>query len=77
VIICVADNGGGIPEDIIGNIFNAYFTTKEKAGGTGIGLYMSKAIIEDNMKGSLSVENSDDGCRFCIKLQREDISAYC
>lgn len=72
IVIDVNDNGGGIPDNIIDNIFEAYFTTKDSNGGTGIGLYMSKAIIEDNMKGSLTVANTEEGCRFRIKLKREE-----
>jgi len=66
--IFIEDNGGGIPQDIINRIFEPYFTTKEQGKGTGMGLYMSKMIIEDNMGGELSVVNSDVGARFRISL---------
>ena len=55
-IIRIEDNAGGIPKDVINRVFEPYFTTKDEGKGTGLGLYMSKMIIEDNMKGNLSVE---------------------
>jgi PAS domain S-box-containing protein len=67
-VVTIEDNGGGIPEAIIGRIFDFYFTTNEAGGGTGIGLYMSRNIIEKNMGGTLSAENTDDGARFRIEI---------
>lgn len=76
VIIKIKDNAGGISKDIIGRIFEPYFTTKHKAQGTGIGLYMSEEIITRHMNGELLVENSTyiyedetfTGALFTIKI---------
>lgn len=65
----IRDNAGGISKEIIQKVFDPYFTTKFNAQGTGMGLYMSKIIIEKNMQGMLSVSNSDVGAVFTIKLK--------
>jgi PAS domain S-box-containing protein len=67
-VVTIADNAGGIPEEIIGKVFEPYFTTKGPGKGTGVGLYMSKTIIEKNMHGSLTVCNTADGAEFRIEL---------
>ncbi len=67
-VIKISDNALGIPEENIENIFKSYFTTKGEDKGTGIGLYMSKMIIEDTMNGTLSVENINDGACFIIEI---------
>ncbi|WP_373001360.1 response regulator [Sulfurimonas sp.] len=66
--LILEDNAGGVPEDILNSIFEPYFSTKTAKDGTGLGLYMSKTIIEDHCKGSLKVENSEYGARFTIAL---------
>ncbi|MCF7918882.1 MAG: hypothetical protein K9N06_03090 [Candidatus Cloacimonetes bacterium] len=67
-VLIIEDNAGGIPANVMNRIFDPYFTTKPKEKGTGLGLYMSKTIIEDNMHGCLSVSNSALGARFRIDL---------
>ena len=67
--LIISDNAGGINPNIIDRVFEPYFTTKEEGKGTGLGLYMSKMIIEDRMNGKLSVENKESGVDFIIELQ--------
>jgi signal transduction histidine kinase len=66
--ITIQDNGGGIDQGIIDRVFEPYFTTKFKDEGTGIGLYMSKMIIEESMSGKLKLENRENGVLTTIKL---------
>jgi signal transduction histidine kinase len=68
VVINIADNAGGISEEIIGQIFDPYFTTKKDGKGTGIGLYLSKTIIEKSMGGSLTAHNVRGGAQFRIEI---------
>ena len=67
-VVTIADNAGGVPEEIMGKIFDPYFTTKGPQTGTGLGLFMSKTIIESNMGGRLSVRNHDCGAEFRIEM---------
>jgi PAS domain S-box-containing protein len=70
LLISLQDNGGGIPDDVIGRVFDPYFTTKEEGKGTGIGLYMSKTIMEQHMDGTIRVENRGEGACFYVSLKR-------
>lgn len=70
-IIHIRDNGGGIAPEIIHKLFIPYFTTKMKNNGTGLGLYMSRMIIEDHCHGVLEVESVGMETIFTIKLPRE------
>ena len=67
-VVTIADNAGGIPEEIMDRIFDPYFTTKGPEKGTGVGLYMSKIIIEKNMGGTLSARNTGNGAEFRIEV---------
>ncbi len=75
-VIVIQDNAGGIPENIIDKIFDSKFTTKSDTNGTGIGLYMSKEMIEKYMDCTISVENKEMeyseqkylGAQFTIKI---------
>ena len=67
-IVLISNNAGKIPDNILNNIFDPFFTTKGDKNGTGIGLYMSKSIIEKNMKGMLSARNIEEGAEFRIEI---------
>ncbi len=69
IVTTIEDNGGGVKIEPIESIFKPFFTY-EKIGGTGIGLFMSKLIIENNMHGRLWVENTKDGALFKIIIYK-------
>ncbi len=76
IVIKVKDTAGGIDKDIIKNIFQSHFTTKSKDKGTGVGLYMTKMIVENNFSGTITVSNQTsiynnkkyNGAEFLVKL---------
>ena len=70
IVLSIEDNGGGILTKPKNKIFEPYFTTKSAANGTGIGLYMSKIIIDKNMNGKLKVTNTTKGAKFLINIPK-------
>jgi len=66
--VSVSDNAGGIEVSILEKIFEPYFSTKTEKDGTGLGLYMSRTIIEQHCQGKLSAENIELGALFRIEL---------
>ena len=71
VIITIHDNAGGVSAEVLEKMYEPYFTTKFESHGTGIGLYMSKMIIEKSMNGSLKSENKDQGLLSIIIIDKE------
>jgi C4-dicarboxylate-specific signal transduction histidine kinase/CBS domain-containing protein len=70
IFLDIQDNGGGIKNSIIDQVFNLYFTTKSKELGTGLGLYMSKLIIETKFDGKIYASNLKNGAVFTIKVSK-------
>ncbi len=70
VSIEVCDNAGGVDEKIAKKIFDPYFSTKSQAHGTGLGLYMSKTIVEGHLGGTLELKNSETGACFSVNIPR-------
>ena len=69
--IKIIDNAGGIQADVIERIFEPYFTTKAQGKGTGLGLYMSRKIVKENLNGHLDVENLDNGAEFILTIGKK------
>lgn len=72
IVITVSDNGGGIEESIMNRIFEPYFSTKGKETGTGLGLYMTKTIINKHLHGSINARNTDVGVEFTLVIPKQD-----
>ncbi|NQY93576.1 MAG: HAMP domain-containing histidine kinase, partial [Campylobacteraceae bacterium] len=64
--LSICDNAQGINKDCLDKIFEAYFSTKKSKKNSGLGLYISKMIVEQNLNGVLSVENTQEGAKFTI-----------
>ena len=73
ITIKVDDNAGGIPIKIIDKIFEPYFSTKKNKNGTGLGLYMSKMIVEDHLGGELFVKSENGSTTFSIILPKKGV----
>jgi C4-dicarboxylate-specific signal transduction histidine kinase len=71
-IIIFEDNAGGIDDSILDKIFEPYFTTKHQSNGTGLGLFMSKMIIEKSLNGTISALNIKNGMQFVMKIPLKD-----
>jgi len=69
VIVRVSDTGGGIPFHVMPRIFEKHFSTKD-SHGSGIGLYMTKEMVEKSMNGKISVNNTLDGAEFTLEFSR-------
>lgn len=68
VLIAICDNAGGIAETIKGRVFEPYVSSKDTLIGTGLGLYISKIIVQKHLKGKIWFENKDNGVCFYIEL---------
>jgi len=72
VRITVEDNAGGIPEQTMEHIFDQYYSTKDSHQGAGLGLYISKMIIENGMQGKLSAKNTAYGVKFVLEVPKDE-----
>lgn len=70
IYIKISDNAGGINEETLPKVFTPFFSTKTDKHGVGLGLYMTKTIVEEVLDGVLSVRNFNDGAEFTIELPK-------
>lgn len=68
IVISISDNAGGVDQNIINDVFNMYITSKKEKQGSGLGLYITKLIIETKLNGLITVKNNSLGAVFTIKL---------
>lgn len=71
IFISIEDNAGGIDKNNLDKLFDPYFTTKHKTGGTGMGLYISKIIMMNSFNGDIKVENSSLGAKFVLNIPKQ------
>ena len=74
-VISISDNAGGVKTKKLDQVFEPYYTTKHKSQGRGVGLYMAKMIIEEGMKGKLTLKNKKNGACFSIEILKEITNA--
>ena len=75
VVIRICDNAGGVEAAVQERIFEPYFSTKEERNGSGLGLYMSRTIIEEHFNGEIDFENGPEGACFFIRIGRLQLTA--
>jgi PAS domain S-box-containing protein len=75
-VVSVEDNGGGIEPEALDKIFNPYFTTKDQGKGVGLGLYMSKMLVEQHMNGKVYIKNKDGGACFVVEIPLDNRSNF-
>jgi len=68
ISILICDNGGGVDPKLLPDIFEPYVTGKQESGGTGVGLYITRLIIEQKMQGKIEAYNTEEGACFEIKF---------
>ena len=66
--ICINDNGGGIPEELMERIFDPYVTTKFQSQGVGLGLFIARQIVETRLNGNISALNTATGAEFILEV---------
>lgn len=71
VEIVVEDNGGGVPSHILEHVFDPYFSTKSASYGTGMGLYIARIILENDMGASVRMENGHAGARLVVQISSD------